>query len=179
MEIQELEREKMEVVREISATNLKISEAKNLLFKLQEEETEYLEKREQKALEKVQKVLAESRDLLEVTTGNYDLIHEFCKTLSGYADFLEEAHEKFGKMLEHFDERNAEWDKNAKLQHGEIARQRKIVEGDKKALEEREKRMDEKAESLKAQREHIESQQKSLAAAFKVEKDLWEKLKKN
>lgn len=178
MELITLEKQKMDILSEIATTNMKISEAKNLLTTLQEKETEYLIIREKKALTKITKVLEESKDLLDKTHQNYEHIHEFCKTLSGYADFLDETHEKFSKMLETFAKRNEIWDENAKRQYEEIARQRKIVEQDAEAVAKRETKIIETKKGLIREREQIESRQQALLIAYKTEKDLWDKLNK-
>lgn len=178
MNEQILEKENMNSIKALSDVNIKISDAKNLLFKLQEEETEYLVKREEKALEKINKVLNESKDLLDKTHQNYEEIHQFCQVVSGYADFLEEAHEKFKRLLELFNKRNEVWDENAKQQYAEIARQKKILEQDAEAIGTREIKITEAKKEIIREREHLASQQSSLLTAFKVEKDLWNKLQK-
>lgn len=176
-----LEKENMDAIKALSDVNIKVSEAKNLLFKLQEEETEYLVQREEKALSKINKVLVESKDLLDKTHQNYESIHEFCRSVSGYAEFLTETYNKFQKLLEIFKERNEIWDKNAKHQDVEFANLRKLIENDTKAVEEREKRVAEETKSLQVQREQIESRQQALLVSYKVEKDLWDQIqsKKN
>lgn len=174
MEI-ELEQKKMESIRELANVSMKISEAKNLLFKLQEEETDYLVSREKKALEKVNKILEDSRDLLDKTHQNYEEIHKFCQTITEYADFLSETYEKLQGLIQIFNKKNEIWEENAKRQNIELSTQRKLIENDAKTVEERKKRMDEERESIKKEREHLESQQVALAGVYKLEKDLWEK----
>jgi hypothetical protein len=178
MEIQQLEKSRMDAVKELADTSMKISESKNILLKLQEKETEYLIAREEKAINKINKVLEESKDLLDKTQGNYEQIHIFCRTVSEYADFLSEAQGKFQKMLELFEERNKLWEENAQLQYAEIARQRKITEQDTKAIETREKKIEEATKSLQKDREYIESQRASLLAAYSVEQKLWDKIQR-
>lgn len=178
MEITELEKSKMDSMKELADTNIKISEAKNLLFKLQEDETQYLVVREKKALEKIQKALDDSKELLDKTHKNYEKIHEFCQSVSSYADFLSETHKKFQEMLEVFKSRNQIWDGNAKQHYEELARQRKIVEQDTQAIEQREKQIKEAQEGLEKDRKRIESLQATLLTSYQAEKDLWEKIQR-
>lgn len=173
-----LEKQKMDVLKVLADTNIKISEAKNTLFKIQEDETEYLKKREEKALVKVQKVLDESKEILDKAHSNYEDTHKFCQTISNYSDFLGEAHGKFTDMLDLFNEKNELWDKNAKLQYEEIARQRKIVEQDTKDIETREKAIKEALKIIENEKILIASRQASLKIALDAEKKLWDKLQK-
>lgn len=168
----------MNSVKALADTNLKISEAKNLLFKLQEDETEYLINREKKALDKISKVFVESKDLLDKTHQNYEEIHQFCKTVSEYADFLAENHSKFQDMLATFHKRNELWEENVKKINQELADQRHAIKQDTEAITEREKRISEAKENIKKEKELIESRQQALLASYRQEKDLWDKLKK-
>ena len=54
----------MEALEKLAATNLLISNAKNALFKLKEDEARYLSEREQKTLDKIQKVFEDSETIL-------------------------------------------------------------------------------------------------------------------
>jgi chromosome segregation ATPase len=171
-----LDKQKFDTLKELSDLNIKISDAKNTLLELEQKETKYLEDREKKTLVKINKILVESSDLLTQTHQNYEKIHQFCSVVSNYADFLEEAHQKFSKMLETFGKRNEQWEDNYRELTAELSRQRKIVEQDEKTLKEREKRIDEATESLKKERTHLESQQETLKVAYEHEQKLWNKI---
>lgn len=106
-----LEKSKMDAVKELASISMQISEAKNLLFKLQEGETEYLVTRETKALEKIHKVLEDSKELLKQTYENYQEIHQFYGTITEYKEFLFKGHAEFENLLKDFNERNELWDK--------------------------------------------------------------------
>ncbi len=173
-----LDKQNMEAVKELTNTSMKISEAKNLLFKLQEEETEYLVLREDKALAKIQKVLENSQDLIDKTHKNYESVHEFCKTVADYAEFLEKAHEKFQDLLTMFEKRNEIWNENIRLQDEELSRQKSIIKKDTDSIKVREKRIEESTRELKKEREHIESQQATLLVSYQAEKELWNKIHK-
>lgn len=173
-----LSQEKMKIVKELADTNIKISEAKNILFKLQENETEYLEGREKKALHKIQEVLTNSAELLDQTQKNYESVHEFCKTISDYSDFLQDTHGKLQSLIELFNKRNELWEENIRKQDEESARQKNIIKQDTKSIEEREKRINVAREDIKKEREHIQSQQATLLVSFQAEKDLWNKIHK-
>jgi len=136
----------MDTIKELASTNMKISEAKNILFKLQEDETVYLEEREKKAIDKIQTILDESKDLLDQTHSNYEEVHQLCQMVSSFTEFLSEAHGKFSDMLETFQLRSDEWDAKVKKQEEEFAEIRK---------------------GIKVQQSHIENDKKTIAKNFK------------
>lgn len=160
--------EQMESLKALADTNLKISEAKTLLRDLQESETEYLNEREKKALERIQKVLDESTKLVAKTRNNHEEIHKFCTEVSSYAGFLKEIHVKFQAMLADFKERDVQWNLQCTRQHEELALIRKGIEHDQKDIEtgrDEIKQGNEKAEQEKAL---IESRQEQIKSALEV-----------
>lgn len=167
MEIQELNKENMDTVKELAATNIKISEAKNILFKLQEQETEYLEEREKKALARIDKVLEDSRELLANAKGNYEEIHEFCRTITSFAEFLSEAHTKFGGVLESFKERNDEWNKELDRQNAELAEIRKNITIERSLLANEKKNIEEARKSIEKEMKKMVDERGTLDRAIK------------
>ncbi len=158
----------MDIVKELAATNMKISDAKNILFKLQEDETVYLEIREKKALAQIEKILDESKELLDKTHENYDEIHDLCVSVCSFADFLTEAHGKFQGLLETYKESSDRWDAEFAKRHAELAEikknlavERSIIENEKKGIEKAKQKIKE-AEAL------IESRQQQIRVALQV-----------
>lgn len=178
MDIQTTTKEHMDSLKELADTNVKISEAKNLLFKLQEEETDYLIAREKKAMDKINNVLLESKELLEQTHSNYNEVHQFCQTVSGYVDSMTLLYQRFQDMNQVFHSKNEIWEENLKIINQELADQRHEIQRDKKQIEEREKAIAEQKESIKRELELIESRRQALEISYKEEKELWNKLQK-
>lgn len=173
---QTINTEKMNALKALADTNLKVSEARNVLFKLQEDEMEYLEIREKKALIKIQKALSDSQELIDETHKNYEKVTDFCQIISNYFDFLDKTHEKVQKMIDSFNERNEIWDKSFTKQQEDIAYQKRLISQDSKMLDTKEKQLNEMKVRLKKQQEHLESRQATLEASYKVEKSLWDKI---
>lgn len=171
-----LDKENMDAARTLAKCNMQISEAQNILFKLQETETEYLEGREKKALAKIQQALDDSSELLQQIKQNNAEVHEFCNTVTSYAEFLSEAHAKFQAMLDAFNQRNELWDKNVKLQQKEFADIKRTIKRDQEDVDAQRKDIISKEKRLSEEKMLIESRQKALQDSYKVEKVLWEKL---
>lgn len=171
-----IDTQQMNSMKVLAETAMKISEAKGLLFKLQETETEYLDSREKKAMAKIQKLLVDSQDLLDKTKNNHEEIREYAKTVSSFADFLTETYDKFQGMLQNFNERNELWDQNIKRQTEIIADQRRQVESDEKHVREDEIKLKNYKKELEKEKAQIESRQAALIISYETEKNLWNKL---
>ena len=112
METQVINKEKMEALESLGKTNVLIGEAKGILTKLKEEETEYLSTREKKALEQVNKIILESESILKKAFSNYEEIKVFGSDVAEVAAFLSEAYKDFQDLQESFNQYNKEWQKS-------------------------------------------------------------------
>lgn len=110
----------MQALKALSDTNLKVSEARNVLSKLQEEETEYLVSREKKALDRIQVALEKSHSLVEETNKNYEIINDFAKSISEGSLFLSEARERFVELVAAKDQKYQLWENSIKQQEETI-----------------------------------------------------------
>lgn len=171
-----LSKENMDAMKALAKANMDISDAKNILFKLQEDETIYLEVREKKALDKIQKAISDSAALISEIKNNNESVHEFCMTITEHSQFLNESYRKFQDLIEIFKKRNDLWDDNVRLQQKEIAMMRKSVENDQKELDEQKDELKVIKKRLSEEKSLIESRQQALQNSYKVEKELWDKL---
>jgi len=169
-------KEKMESLRLLAETTIKISEAKNTLQELKSKQEEYLTLREDMAQKHIQKILEESKELLENTHSNYTKVNVFCREVMSYADGLSEMQVGVQNLLETFKNKAIQWEKNAELQTIELSHQKKLVEQDKENLKEWEKRIEKDKKNIEKEKALIESRQKALETSYKLEKDLWNKL---
>lgn len=168
LNIEELEKEKMEKVKELASTNMKISEAKNLLFKLQEDETAYLVEREKKALNKIDEVLKDSQKILKETHSNYAEVHEFCQTIVSFVDFLHSAQDTFKEMLTEFRERDDEWQKEFNVQQEKSIEIKKILGIERINIEKEKKWIENERKKLSDERSRISSQQHQIKVALEL-----------
>lgn len=175
--IKELEQEQFNSVKMLADTSLKISEAKNTLFKLQEEETQYLIEREKKTINTINKTLENSAGLVKTIKDNHEEVRQYSRTITAFADYLKEMYDKFKVLQESFVERNKLWEQNMKRQEEIIAKQRKEVEAEQKLIKLDEEKLKEMREDLEKTKILIESRQTILAASYEEEKKLWNKIK--
>jgi paraquat-inducible protein B len=113
--VQELEKQKMESLNALVQANLGVSDAKNKLVKLKEEEGAYLAEREEKALARIQSILDESTDILTKIDTNYAEIKHIHETVSSIATFLEESYARLQELHKLFTTKTELWE-------GEIAK---------------------------------------------------------
>lgn len=130
MEIQAIEKEKMESLKALATANVAIGEAKGILAKLKTEESEYLESREKKALERVKKIIDESDKVLNEALANYGEIHQFAKDTAELANFLSEACADFTKLRETFQEYTKNWEISIKEQEKALEKVKNQIKSD-------------------------------------------------
>lgn len=131
MHEQELSKERMDAFRELAETNMKIGEAKNSLAKVKEAEEAYLKERDEKATERIQKIIEDSRDLLKEVKENYGEIHNLANTASSFAGFLLEMSDTFVGLLADFQEKDKLWNEKTKRQEEEFEQVRNEIRADK------------------------------------------------
>lgn len=95
-----LDTEKMDAMKALADTNIKVSEAKEALMKLKSLETTYLSGREKETKELVDKVVKDSEALLREAKGNYEEVKQLYNTVSEFVTFLTETYEKLEGFLE-------------------------------------------------------------------------------
>lgn len=167
MELHELEKQKMDTVKALAEMSMQVSQARNLLTKLESEETEYLDIRERKALDRIAKVLADSQELLEQTSKNYAEIENFGHVVSDFAAQVAIAYDQFQSLISDFDERSEEWDKTIKDREKEITEQKKALEIQRVILQNDQKTIEMKKKALANEAKKIEDRRATLARAIK------------
>lgn len=148
--------EHMKALKALSDIQLKISDARTSLTKLQEDETSYLILREQKAVEKIVAVLEESKGLINESNKNYKGVLELHALVSEFAKNVEKAHISFEMVFEDFKNKSEQKETEIDAKMAEIAEMHKVIkvarvniEGDKKAIEEEYKVFEQKMVVLK------------------------------
>lgn len=165
---EDTEQQKIASLKEIADTNMKVSAAKNVLFELQRDETVYLEGREKRALERIQRVLDESEAILAKATENHEEVHKLCQSVSSFADFLAGAHDSFKGLLDDFLARSDAWDAKIAAQEKEFARIRKGQEAISTMLDNRERSLEVREAKIAEEKALIESRQAQIRTALET-----------
>lgn len=173
---QEISQQNMQAINELAKTNMLISEAKNTLFKLQEDEKQYIAEREKLTAKSIDAVLKNSKKLLDETLKNTEEMMGFHNSVRQFADSLGNIHDSFEITAKDFTKRTQEWEKSIKLQQDDIAESSKKLKIERNELENEQKTLKSKQTSLENLERHLQSRQQSLEASYKVEKSLWNKL---
>lgn len=166
----------MESMKVLADTSMKISEAKGVIFKLQETETEYLVEREEKAMTRINKLFSDSKDLLDKTKNNHEEIRKYAATVSEFHEFLNKTFDTFQSLLSNFNERNDLWERNIRKKEEEMASMKEEIKAEQKLIEIDKKDIEEKRKSIKQAQEQIESRQTTLLQSYNSEKELWNKI---
>ena len=134
METQVINTEKMEALKSLAQTNVKVGEAKGILLKLKAEESDYLNEREKKTLEKVNEIMLESESILKQAFSNYEEIKKFGSDVAEVAAFLAEAYKDFQDLQESFNQYNEEWQKSINATEARIKEMQDTLKADQDQL---------------------------------------------
>lgn len=159
-------KEKMESLKVLAETNMAISEARNALFKLQELETEYLITREKKALDRIQKVLDESNEVINQIKINYLEVHELLGNARDMASFMIEAHNNFKKLLTDFKERDDLWHEQCDKKRDEFENLRKALKIDSVMIANSKKSMEKEKIRISEDRTRVDNDREELKRAI-------------
>lgn len=176
--MENLEKQKFDTLKLLADANVKISDAKATLEQLEATKTDYLKLREEKTKEDIQKILNDSKGLVEEIHKNYKSVQVLCSVVSSYTVFLSEMQDKFSNMFSDFEKRNELWEKNVAAQKKELSEYQRIVKQDAEDIQSKEKILNETAERLKREKALIESRQQALQTSYNAEKELWNQLQK-
>lgn len=157
----------MDALKALAEVNLKVSEARNHLTKLQEEETEYLVSREKKAVERIQNVLILSHSLVEETNKNYEIIEQFGKDVGEGADLLSKAVDAFQSLTESKDEHYKLWEKDIKGQEDTIVALRNGLKVDLSTIESARKQVEGAKVKLAQDRKTLDDDRAEVNRAIK------------
>ena len=161
----------MEALEKLAATNLLISNAKNALFKLKEDEARYLSEREQKTLDKIQKVFEDSETILNNAKKNYAELGELLNTASVLAKFIVEGQENFSKLLSYFDERDTLWQEKVAKKEKELSLLLKRIKAEETVLENERKNIQKAQIALTEQEKKIADKWGEIEREIKRLKD--------
>lgn len=102
METQELDNLKMKTMKEVADAQVLLSSMKAEMIKLKSDKDIFFKLREDEVLERIEQVLKDSENLVNQTTSNYQLVHEFVETLKSFADYLKDGQTQLGEVIEDF-----------------------------------------------------------------------------
>ena len=177
--IQELDAQKMKVMKEIADTNLLVAGMKAELLKLEEDKEKFFVLRDNEVLGRIHKLLNNSRVLLDETRDNYIFTHDFYETIKIYSEDVKEGYQVLQGIIAEFSEKAVTWQEEIKNQETEIVEMKKDLQRDKESMDREKEFLQKKKKAVDDDRKRLESQQEALATSYKELKNLWNKLKKN
>tara|TARA_R110000868_G_scaffold86958_1_gene243513 strand:- start:4829 stop:5353 length:525 start_codon:yes stop_codon:yes gene_type:complete len=163
MDIQTIDKQKMDSLTALASTNIAISQAKATLEELKKSESAYIKVREEKVLASIQAMLYESKEITKETSENYTGVQELLKNTKILAQFVVEAHGEFKELVKVFEKASENWDQEVKEVQKELADTRKQIEvskiqvkNDLESIEKRKKEVQDEERKIKDQRETLE-----------------------
>ena len=158
----------MDTLKVLADTNMKIGEAKLLLQSLSASETEYLQLREEKALDRINKMVSESSELLDTVTRNYSEVTDLANSASVMAAFLVEAYDVFHSLIEDFNKHNDEWEEKVRKNHEELSMSSIRIRSEQNAIDQDKKSIASAFNKIADEKRVIESRQQQIKSALAV-----------
>lgn len=122
--------EQMNALKALSETNMKVSEAKATLIKIEETKQRYFKLRDDEAKARVANIVAESAEALEQARQNYYETTQLYHTVSSFAIALLETSESVHGMVADFEREKLAWDISLKEQESSLATLRQEIDSD-------------------------------------------------
>ena len=126
------------------------------------EETEYLIKRENIVVGKIKDWYQRSSEVFSSITDNYKEATEVLKLVNEATAFLQEAHLKFEKLLDTFNEANIEWGKNISKRESELSEVEQKIRVDKVLIKNDKEGIENTKKSLLDQQRKIDDERDTL-----------------
>jgi len=166
--IEILEKTKFDAVKEIADMTIQISGAKLALEEIKNAKNEFISEREKETVEKIQKIINDSKEILEQANKNYAEVHNLLNILTSYKECLDELNEKFAEMIGDFNKKDKEWKENTEKQYKEIEELQRQTKEDAEKVK-REKDDIKKAHlQIKKDYQRIASRQAQIKSALEV-----------
>lgn len=166
MEIQEIEKQKMDSLRALSETNLAVSKAKEVLEMLKREQSAYIKEREEAVLAQIRSLLDESKAITKETLENYATITDLSNNAKVLAGFVVEAHAELTKLIEVFEETTQNWENEVAEMHKEIVEARKELSVEAHLLKNEHESVEKRKIAVANQERKVKDQRETLERAF-------------
>lgn len=156
----------MDSVKALAETNMQISEAKNVLYNLKKEETEYILSREKKVIERINELYQESKSVIDDIKNNYEGTKIILQLAHDATKFLKENQIKFQDFTTSFDKRCEAWEKEVREQEERFISIKKGLEQDKVQIANDKKTIESTRLIMAEERRKIEDDRATLERAF-------------
>lgn len=158
----EVDREGMKTLERIAASNMQASEAENALQNLKSQETEYVAEREGRTAAAIEKVVADSEEVLTMATKNYEAVNAISGTVEGLAGKVKDIVGRVRVVMQLFDEKSRLWESRVKTVEERLDVAKKQGMAQKAALDAQRSSQDKRADELVAWEEDLRSRETAL-----------------
>ena len=162
-----VDKQNMEALEKLAATNLLISDARNALFKMKEDEITYIAEREAKTLDHIQALFDASEEIINNTKSNYTELAELLNTVADMAKFVIAAQGNFSQLIADFEERNTLWEANVAEKEKELLELSRKVKAETVMLQSEHKNIDIARNLLAQDQRKIDDQWAEIARELK------------
>lgn len=175
----ELEKDKMDTLKQLALVNIEISNGKAILQNLKYDIKDFLEKRELLEKDTIIRVYSESKGLIDEIQKEFSKIHAYYNEIRSYTVFLKELQSNIQSQISVFTETSGEFSQYIQEEFTKISELKKDLENDRLINKHELESLEKAKVQLAKDRLHLESRQETLATSFKEIKKLWKQPKQN
>ena len=171
MEIETVNKQVMDGLRKLADVEAQVSHAKAIIEEMKRTESEYIQKREEKTLAAIEKLVSESDDLIKKIQTNSTEVINFYNTVTSNVAFLSEMSNKLSGLFKTYDEYIVAYEKRLDESTQKLSEQRIELRNIEKELEKEREHIEMVSGENKKHEQYLESRESALRHALQVIKD--------
>lgn len=169
----EIEKDKMDTLKQLANVNIEISNGKAILQNLKDDIDDFLKERKVLETGVIDRVRIESKQIVDDIYKDFSKIHAYYNEIHSYTGFLQELQVNIHTQIGTFKETSKDFMEYIASEQNKLSELKKDIENDR-LINKNELESIEKAKvQLNKERIHLESQQATLANSFRESKKLW------
>lgn len=169
----DLDKEKMDTLKQLANVNIEISTGKALLQNLKADVEDFLKEREVLEKQVIDRVYVESKELIDEILKDFSKVHAYYNEVKSYTEFLKELQSNIHEQIINFTESSKEFISYVKKEENRLLELKKDLDSEKQIINQQFESIEQAKIEIKKDRNHLESQQQTLANSYQELKKLW------
>jgi chromosome segregation ATPase len=167
----ELEKTKMDVMKEIADSNLILSGLRADIKKMEKDKDEFFQQRQDQLESRLYSFLRNSQSLVKETEENYIYVHNFYEELKKFAELVKEQRNEVKKQLDDLKDKTVDFTNSMNRNIEELSKIRSGINSDFAAIEKEKKYIKQQQVEIAKDRADLSVRNANLMTALKALKE--------
>lgn len=168
MDITILDKQKMDVIRELAKVNVEFSDAKTTLNAMKENVQDFLKERDTQDKARLDNLLKESKELVNEIQNNHSQVTTFFNEVKSFSGFLVEFHEALQVITQSLRADSDEFVELVKREEMKLADTRHDIQKQLQIISSEKLEIEKSKQGLEKEKRLIESRQAQIKSALQV-----------